>query len=358
MIRPLLFSGAKPKEYLVSIGLVLAITLLCFVFSGYISYHVTALLLLLGVSAIATVYSLFPVLVAATLSALLLNLLFIPPLYTLHITTPEDYLMFLLYYAIAVINAVFTYRIKREERKTRERAERRNTLKLYNTLFNSLSHELKTPISTIIGAVDTLRENNSVTEGNRQILLAEIDRAGLRLNRQVNNLLDMSRLESGILKVNRDWSDVNELLHTVAKRVYNPGTHTIIIAQNDNLPLFKLDEGLIQQAVLNITQNAVNYTPERSVITLAAAHINDNCEITISDNGPGLPEDSLVELFDKFYRLPDSKTGGTGLGLSIAKGFTEAHDGHIYAGNNDSGGALFTLLIPAVTSYLNKLKNE
>ena len=358
MIRPLLFSGAKPKEYLISITLILAITLLCYIFSGYISYHATALLLLLGVSAIASVYSLFPVLTAATLSALLLNLLFIPPFYTLHIHTPEDYLMFLLYYAIAVINAVFTYRIKKEERKTRERESRRNALKLYNTLFNSLSHELKTPIATIIGAVDTLRENNTVSEENRQILLAEIDKAGLRLNRQVNNLLDMSRLESGMLKVSSDWSDITELLHTVAKRVYNPGTHSITVAKNDNLPLFKFDAGLIQQAVLNIAQNAVNYTPDGSVITLAASHINNNCIITIADNGIGLPEDSLIELFDKFYRLPDSKTGGTGLGLSIAKGFTEAHGGYIYAGNNPDGGALFTLAIPAETSYINKLKNE
>lgn len=266
--------------------------------------------------------------------------------------------MFLLYYAIAVINAVFTYRIKKEERKTRERESRRNALKLYNTLFNSLSHELKTPIATIIGAVDTLRENNTVSEENRQILLTEIDKAGLRLNRQVNNLLDMSRLESGMLKVSSDWSDITELLHTVTKRVYNPGTHSITVAKNDNLPLFKLDAGLIQQAVLNIAQNAVNYTPDGSVITLAASHINNNCIITIADNGIGLPEDSLIELFDKFYRLPDSKTGGTGLGLSIAKGFTEAHGGYIYAGNNPDGGALFTLAIPAETSYINKLKNE
>ena len=203
MKQPLYLSAARPKQYLISMGLVVAACGLCYAFSGYFSYHATALVLLLVVSVIATLFDILPVLLAAAVSALALNYFFIPPLYTLHVQTPEDLLMLLMFFVIAVVNAVFTFRIRREERKTRERAARREALRLYNTLFNSLSHELKTPIATIIGAADMLTENTALSPGNKTELLGEIQLSGQRLHRQVENLLNMSRLESGMIALNR-----------------------------------------------------------------------------------------------------------------------------------------------------------
>jgi len=356
MKQPWYIRSGKPSQYIISSALVIATSLLCYTFSNYISYHIAALLLVLAVSAIATVYEVLPVLLSATLSALLLNFFFMPPLYTLHINTHEDLLMLLIYFIIAIVNAVFTIRIKREERKTRERAERRNTLKLYTTLFNSLSHELKTPIATIIGASDTLKENPSLGDENREMLLSEINTAGLRLNNQVENLLNMGRLESGMLKINRDWCDLDELLHSVANEM-NPAAHTITVMPND-LPLVKLDIGLVRQAVYNLVKNAVTYTPDGSAIKMSVSYSDGDAIIAVQDNGPGLPEASLVELFDKFYRVPNSAAGGTGLGLSIVKGFAEAHGGTVTAANVPTGGALFTLFLPAEATYLNKLRNE
>jgi two-component system sensor histidine kinase KdpD len=350
--------GSKPQHYVISALLVLAPALLCFMFREYVSYHVTAMLLLVAVSVVATLYDIYPVLLSATLSALLLNFFFLPPLFTFHIKTPEDLLLLFIFFVFAVVNAVFTVRIRREERKTRERAARRNALRLYNTLFNSLSHELKTPIATIIGAVDTMRESPLLTESNRQELLSQMDTAGQRLHRQVENLLSMSRLESGMLTLNKDWCDMAELMHAVVKQVKHKEAHKITISENHNLPLFKLDIGLIQQAVYNIVQNAVIYTPPGSEITLSARQEGSNCSITIADNGPGFPEDTVNCIFDKFYRLPDTRAGGTGLGLSIAKGFVEAHAGTITAANAETGGAVFILTFPAEANYLNKLKNE
>ncbi|AWH84504.1 sensor histidine kinase [Flavobacterium album] len=357
MKHPMYMNPGKPPQYFISCGIVLATALVCYAFSDYISYHIAALLLVLAVSAIAMVYEVYPVLLSATLSALLLNFFFMPPLYTFHVNTHEDLLMLLIYFVIAVVNAVFTLRLKREERKTRERAERRNTLKLYTTLFNSLSHELKTPIATIIGATDTLRENHSLSEGNKEKLLAEISTAGLRLNTQVENLLNMGRLESGMLKINPDWCDVNELLYSMAREA-KASTHSIEVVPNENLPLVKLDIGLIHQALYNLVKNAVAYTPAGSQIKLSGNHTGGMISISVEDNGPGLPEDSLLEIFDKFYRVPNTAAGGTGLGLSIVKGFVEAHGGTITAKNVPAGGALFTLLLPAEANYLNKLKNE
>lgn len=358
MKQRLYIPTGKRVHYFTACGIVAVTALTCFVFNDYITYHVAALLLMLAVSIIATVYEIFPVLLAAVMSALILNFFFIPPLFTLHIRTPEDLLMLLIFFVIAVVNAVFTFRIRREERKTRERAARRESLKLYNTLFNSLSHELKTPIATIIGAVDTFRENTSLSDTLRHELVAQIGTAGERLHREVNNLLNMSRLESGSLKPVKDWNDVNEMLHHVAQQVYNPQTHTITVAENDSLPLFRFDVGLMQEAVRNIVQNAVFYTPQGSSVVLSARQEGDDCLITITDNGPGIPNEHLAHVFDKFYRLSGTAAQGTGLGLSIARGFVEAHGGSVSADNAAAGGALFTIMFPAEATYLNKLKNE
>lgn len=358
MKQRLYITPGKPAHYATACGIVVVTALACFIFDDYISYHVAALLLMLAVSIIATLYEIFPVLLAAVLSALILNFFFIPPLFTLHIRTPEDLLMFLIFFVIAVVNAVFTFRIRREERKTRERAARRESLKLYNTLFNSLSHELKTPIATIIGAVDTFRENASLSDASRYELIAQIGMAGERLHRQVNNLLNMGRLESGNLKPAKDWNDVNEMLHHVAQQAYNPGSHTISVAENENLPFFRFDIGLMQEAVRNIVQNAVSYTPPGSSVKLSARQEGDLCIITIADNGPGIQNEHLARLFDKFYRIPGTAGQGTGLGLSIARGFVEAHGGAISVKNAEGGGAVFTLALTAEATYLNKLKNE
>lgn len=120
--------------------------------------------------------------------------------------------MFLLYFFIALVNAVLTFKIRKEEKKARHKEEKEHTIKLYNTLLNSLSHELRTPISTIIGAVDTLKDQKEKISSNNQIeLLNQIDTASMRLNRQVENLLNMSRLEWGMLKLNLSWCDTKLL---------------------------------------------------------------------------------------------------------------------------------------------------
>jgi two-component system sensor histidine kinase KdpD len=265
-----------------------------------------------------------------------------------------------MYFVIAMVNAVLTFQIRKAEQKARDREEKENTIKIYNTLFNSLSHELRTPISTILGSVDTLMGNkNNLSNENQTALLTEIEQASIRLNRQVENLLNISRLESGMIKLNLDWCDMNEMIYSVIQKLAaQSANHTISFTANEDIPLFKMDSGLMEQVLHNIIFNCVQYTPENSVITIEVSNQNDICKIVISDNGNGFPESEIQFAFDKFYRLPNTKTGGTGLGLSIAKGFTEAHRGQIKLENNETGGAKFTIEIPTATSYINHLKNE
>jgi two-component system, OmpR family, sensor histidine kinase KdpD len=203
-------------QYLLGISTIIVISSICFLFVGFIGYHVVALILLLAVSILAMFLDIYPIIMVAILSALIWNFVFIQPQATLSINNPQDALLFLMYFVIAVMNAVFTSKIRKAEGLAQQRKERENTLQLYNTLLNSLSHELKTPISTIIGAVDTLKINSAkLTEDNRKELISEIDLAGSRLHRQVNNLLNMSRLESEFFKLQLDWYDINEIIYSI-----------------------------------------------------------------------------------------------------------------------------------------------
>ncbi len=349
----------KAYQYLLSIGLVLLVAILSFYSIPYTGYKVVALLLLMTVSVLAMLFDILPVLLASALSALLWNYFFIPPVFTFHIDNAEDFLMFLLYFFIASVNATLTFKIRKEENKVRDKEEKEKTIQLYNTLLNSLSHELRTPISTIVGAVDTLQENKvKLSVANQTALLNEIETAGWRLDRQVENLLNMSRLETGTLKPHFDWCDLNELISDVINKISVADNHSIEFTPNDQLPLFKLDRGLMYEAIKNILHNALQYTPDKTKISLEASLVEDHCTITISDHGKGIASEETPFVFNKFYRVPNTKTGGSGLGLSIVKGFVEAQKGKIELSNTPGGGATFTISINAETSYLSQLKNE
>jgi two-component system sensor histidine kinase KdpD len=251
-----------------------------------------------------------------------------------------------------MINAVLNYKNRQWEKIARKREQKIGMLKLYNTLLNSLSHELRTPIATIIGSTDNLKVDKAkLSEQDKDELIASISKAALRLNGNVENLLNMSRLESGVVKPVQDWCDIGELIYDVKNQLQEYSTnHTIDIKIQDNLPLFKLDGGLLSQSIYNLVYNAVIYTPAKSTITIIAIKQNNNLKITISDNGPGFPENEIENVFDKFYRLQSTNTGGTGLGLSIVKGFIEAMNGTIILQNNSGGGAKFTIAIPVEAS--------
>ena len=352
-------SYSRTAQFLLSITWILSIAVICFLFRSVVGYKVTALLLLMSVSIVAMLFDMIPVLVSAVLSALIWNFFFIPPIYTFHIDNAEDLLMFFLYFFIALVNAVLTLKIRKEEQKARDQEEKEKTIRLYNTLFNSLSHELKTPIATIIGAVDTLQENqHQISIEQHDELLHQLNIAGARLERQVENLLNMSRLETGTLKPKLAWCDTNELIYAVIHKLAEGTRQTIFFEPNDQLPLLKFDIGLIEQVIYNLLHNAITYTPDYSMITINVSLEKQHCKIVVADNGGGISSSEIEHLFDKFYRIPQSKAGGSGLGLSIVKGFVEAHHGRVRAENNKQGGLSIFVEFPVEASYVNNLKHE
>jgi len=344
------------KQYVYSIVLVLMVSAVCYALTPYMGYRVSALVLLVTVSLIAVSYEILPVLVAAALSAFIWDFFFIPPHFTIHIASTEDTILLIMYFIIAMVNAVLTYKIKQIEKLARQRKEKSNAVKMYNTLFNSLSHELKTPIAAIIGATDNLQaENENLTADNKKQLVNEIAKASFRLNRQVENLLNMSRIESGFLQPKKDWCDVGELLYEVTRRVEEEHTaRHIEINLDPALPLLKTDKGILEQVLYNLLMNAARYTDADSLIVVTASYRQRQLLLLVEDNGNGFPEEEMHYVFQKFYRLKDSIGSGTGLGLSIVKGFTEALGGTVQLQNKITGGAKFTLQIPAEYSTLKQ----
>lgn len=230
--------------------------------------------------------------------------------------------------------------------------------RLYKTLFNSISHELRIPVATIMGASDSILNSENSTN-IQAALCTEIFMASLRLNRLIENLLNISRLESGHISVRLDWCDINDLFNKVTEDLKDElKPFSLKITISDDMPLVKIDFGLMEQALYNLLFNATQYAPGASDIELNANFQNGDMIIEVADQGPGFPETELKNVFKKFFRVDGSKTGGLGLGLSIVKGFVEAHRGTITVENRFDRGAKFTIRIPTEKPYIENLKPE
>jgi len=490
------------RQYFIISGLVITSSIACLLIKDFVGYQVVSFILLFLVSIFAIFYGTGPILLAATLSALLWDYLFISPQFTLHVEKPEDMLMLVMFFIIALLNGILTSRVRRQEMRIRVREERTDALyqltkelaadtnfdevtqtalkyiqkyfnldcaillkdelgsldetvhhetkvilkgtdmaiaiwvhkhvaiagkhtdtlpssdftfyplkgnidnmgviavehtslftqgeeqfwdalisqisnkyereflrnetrktyliseseKLYKTLFNSISHELRIPIATVMGASDTLLSEN-YPEDTKVKLYTEINRASIRLNRLIENLLNMSRLETGRIKAHLDWCDVHDLANKVAETLQQelkPFVFEIIIPED--MPMVKIDFGLIEQALHNLILNATQNVPTGTTIQLKLFCDNALLFIQVLDKGKGFTKIELLSLFNKFYRGHDAIAGGTGLGLSIVKGFVEAHKGTVIAENRPDGGAVFTMKIPVevITSIEEK----
>ncbi|MHC1774143.1 MAG: ATP-binding protein [Lentimicrobium sp.] len=488
------------RQYLI-VSLIIALSSVGFyLIQDIAGYQVVSFGLLFLVSILAIFYGTGPILLAATLSAVIWDFLFIPPHYTLHIEEPEDMLMLVMFFIIALLNGVLTSRVRRQEKKIRVREERTHALyqltrelsaasgitevseiadryikkyfnlecaillkndtnhpdnmvhqesgkvltenefsiaawvykhsskagkhtdtlpstsytfyplkgsnenmgviavehkrlltqgeeqfweafisqisgkyereylrnaskkayilnesdKLYKTLFNSISHELRIPVSTILGASDTLLSQQYPDETKIK-LYNEINTASVRLNRLIENLLNMSRLESGRITPRPDWCDVHDLANKVSDNLKQElQLFNLLVVIPSDMPLVYLDFGLIEQVIHNLILNATQHSPPGSNIRLKFFYDNELLVVQVMDRGPGFPESELQSVFNKFYRGKDAIAGGTGLGLSIVKGFVEAHHGTVIAENRQNGGALFTIRIPAKTAALDQ----
>lgn len=217
--------------------------------------------------------------------------------------------------------------------------------KFSKTLLNSVSHELRTPVAAITTAASSLTTNHNPQ--TQKALIDELQVSATRLNRVIGNLLDIARLESGNIKANLDWCDVSDLIHSTLNELEAESSmHPTSVHVDPKVTLVKMNFGLMKQVLSNLILNAVSHTPSGTPVQITAQAEGTQIVISVSDRGPGLPDDAVDHIFEKFYRVPGSKTGGTGLGLSIVKGFVEVQGGRVTVQNRAGGGAVFSIYLP------------
>lgn len=224
------------------------------------------------------------------------------------------------------------------------------TERLRNALLSSVSHDLRSPLASIIGAAGTLSNYAEQLPGNeRHELLEAILGEGQRLDRYIQNLLDMTRLGHGTLKLNRDWTDVTEIVTAAVARLrkLHPAVRVDIVLPSDAVLLY-VHPALIEQALFNILENAARFSPPDQPVLVSSRVVGEKLLIEVGDRGPGIPEDERARIFDMFYSVSrgDRTAQGTGLGLAICRGMIGAHGGNVEALPREGGGTTIRITLP------------
>lgn len=225
---------------------------------------------------------------------------------------------------------------------------RMETEQMRSSLLSSVSHDLRTPLAVMTGAASSLLED-SIDAVTRRELTESILEEAQRLNRLVRNLLDMTRLEAGAVRLKKEWQPLEEVVGSALNRLETALIGRSIVTELAiDLPLVPLDAVLIEQLLVNLLENAVKYTPAGSALEIRAQRTPGFIELSLADRGPGIPPGEAVRIFDKFYRVSGrhGSGGGVGLGLAIARAIAMAHGGRICVEERDGGGALFRVQLP------------
>lgn len=330
-----------------------------------------SMLYLIVVLAAATFAGRGPAISASLAAFLAFNWFFVQPLHTFRVGNPDEWFALVIFLITATITGQLaadqrerarvaaerereTVALYAERDRLRERATEAEVLRradeLKSALLGAVSHDLRTPLASIIASAGSLRQPDVIwTDAERESFLGDIEGEARRLARIVANLLDLSRMESGTLRPERGWYDLPALVDDVLGRLRAvTRDHLVHVRAIDDMPPVPLDYVEVDQVLSNLIENAVRHTPAGTQIWVAIERQEDEAVVTVSDAGPGIPDDEIARLFDPFVRAARRKggPGGVGLGLAIARGLVEAHGGRITAGNRMEGGAEFRFTLP------------
>ena len=310
-----------------------------------------ALMLLIAVQVVAIVYGLWPALAASVASTLGYNFLFIPPLYTFSVADPANVLTLFFFAVAALITSGLTSLVRSHALMAKKAHVEVETEKLRSALLTSVSHDLRTPLASILGSATTLKTcRETLDDGAQRQLIETIREETERLNRFISELLDMTKLESGAVAPRMEFVDLSDVVGSALHRAGDVlKHHTLTTALSPDLPMVKLDPVLFEQVLFNLLDNVAKYAPAGTAIALSAERTGPSITLTLSDEGEGIPPADLDRIFQKFYRVhaADRQRAGTGLGLAISRGFIEAMGGRIFAQNRrDRRGAVFAIQIP------------
>lgn len=329
--------------YLVSFGVVAIATAIAWAALGQTQLADAVMVYLLGTLLVSLRFGYGPSVLAAVLSVACFNFFFIPPYYTLAVADLRHVVTFVVMLTVALVITTLQKRALAAQRRIE--AEQ-----LRNALLSSVSHDLRTPLAVVTGAASTLLEAD-ITDDDRKALTGSILSEADRLNRLVQNLLDMTRVESGKLEPKKQWLPIEEVVGSALVRAERLiGARDVTTKLPKEMTLVPLDSVLIEQVLLNLIDNAVKHTPPGGPIHIEArvrggGALSMAIEIEVADRGPGISDEEAPKVFEKFHR-GSAKHAGAGLGLTICRGIVVAHGGEIWATRREGGGASFHFTLP------------
>jgi two-component system, OmpR family, sensor histidine kinase KdpD len=316
---------------------------------------------LLGVVVVSVRYGRALSLGAAVASVLCFDFFFVPPVYTFAVDDPGHLVTFAVMLVVAIVISTLTRRVQQHAREAEEAALERERLardnreahlraeteQIRSALLSSVSHDLRTPLAVVTGAASTLLDDK-IAPAVRAELTETIMREAASLERRLENLLDMTRLEGGTIRLRRQWQPLEEVVGVALRRTEAAlSRRDVMISLPEKLSLVPIDGGLIEQVFVNLLENAAKHTPEGTPIHIAAHDVDGAVEIHVDDRGPGVPAGDTTRIFEKFQR-GDAEVAGAGLGLSICRAIIAAHGGQIWVTPREGSGASFRFTIPIV----------
>lgn len=309
---------------------------------------------LIGVVVVAAKLHRRAALFTSVLSVAAFDFFCVPHYFSFAVADSEYFITLAVMLAVALLISGMTSRIRLQEAAAAEREARVETESMRTSLLSAVSHDLRTPLASITGAAATLRRHwDRLDETTRDDLLKSVTDESDRLNRLLNNLLEVTRLEGGV-RLRKDWFPLEEIvgaaLHHMERQIAGRKISADIPA---DLPMVAIDDVLMEQVFINLFENAVKYTPEASPVEVSARSRQSIVEVEVLDRGPGFAPGSENRVFDKFFRGRSSEVRGAGLGLAICRAIIEAHGGSICAENRKDGGAIIRFQIPLDDSLSN-----
>jgi two-component system, OmpR family, sensor histidine kinase KdpD len=306
-------------------------------------FHVVnvALVYLLAVVLVALRWPRGPVVAASILNVAAFNYFFVPPRGTFHVDDPQYLLTFAMMLGVGLVVSGLTERVRARAKAQAALAIEAETERIRSALLASISHDLRTPLAVITGSASTLAERGERLSAEERAALAQsVYQQARDMSELVTKVLQMTRLESGAIRLERDWDSLADIAGAVLRRLRDRlSTHLVMLDLPDNLPLVRVDASLIEQVLGNLLENAARHTPPRTLIRLKAQNQGTQLVVSVEDFGPGLPEGDLERIFDKFHR-------GAGLGLAICRAIVQLHGGRIWAERLPGVGTAFRFTLP------------
>ncbi len=359
-------ASSGPARYVGAVFAVALATALLAIRREHINSATVGLGFLLVVLFVAIVWGSKPALLASVLGMLSFNFFFLPPFYTLTIADPQNWVTVTAFFITAVAVGQLSARARRRaeeaeagrreirrlyeelrdafERASEAEALRRNE-RLKSALLDAVTHDLRTPLTAIKASATLLLEDREMTEPaetlapeEQQLLLKVITREADKLDRFVEGIVDLARIEAGELELFRNWGAVDEIIDAALTRAESlTSEHVVTIRLDDELPSVRVDARAVAEVVYTLVENATKYSPAGTRITIEATRASDETvQIAVEDQGPGIPLNLRERVFERFFQaaepglLNQGRASGLGMGLAIARGIVEAHGGHIW----------------------------